>query len=120
MGLISALAATVIGAEFHMFDLASTTFFLQKDTATMRTAGILLLMLPGILHSQPADAGSSPPMMVIEMKPGDTHLDRAEIPGEGRLGRWIRLDASSVSSRYRHIGNFMGVIDCTRPESSKA
>jgi hypothetical protein len=39
-------------------------------------------------------------MMVIEMKPGATHLERATTPGEGRLGRWLELEAASVSVRY--------------------
>src|SRR5689334_6876843 len=72
----------------------------------MRQIGIILLVLPVILNSQTTDQGSGSPMMVIEMKPGDTHLDRTEGTVEGRLGCWMRLDAASVSTRYRHVAIF--------------
>ena len=75
----------------------------------MRQISIILLALPVILYSQTADPGSDSRMMVIEMKPGDTHLDRKPGTGAGRLGCWTRLDAASVSTRYRHVENFLGI-----------
>ena len=58
------------------------------------------------LHSQTQN--TNPPMMVIEMKPGDTHLDVTDRTGEGTLGRWLTLDTASLNTRYRHISNFLG------------
>ena len=60
------------------------------------------------LHAQTQNTNSNPPMMVIEMKPGDTHLDITGRTAEGTLGRWLTLDTASLSTRYRHISNFLG------------
>lgn len=79
----------------------------------MRQIGIILLVLPVILNSQTTDRGSGSPMMVIEMKPGDTHLDRSEGSVEGC---WMRLDAASVSTRYRHVANFLGATTASKQQ----
>src|ERR1051326_6613097 len=51
---------------------------------------------------------ANPPIMMIEMRPGDTHLDATGRPGEAIFGRWFNLDTASVSTRYRHIDDFLG------------
>jgi hypothetical protein len=47
-------------------------------------------------------------MMMIEMKPWDTHLDASGRAGERIFGRWLTLDTASLSTRYRHVDNFLG------------
>src|SRR5215467_6537701 len=61
-----------------------------------------------IVHAQTTNSSADPSMMVIEMKPGDTHLDVAVRAGEGIFGHWLRFDTASISTRYRHIDNFLG------------
>ena len=69
---------------------------------------VLAFLTAFVLGAQIKDPSADPPMMVIEMKPGDTHLDAAVRSGEGIFGRWLTLDTASFSTRYRHIDNFLG------------
>jgi hypothetical protein len=75
----------------------------------MRRLLVLAFLAALVLAAQIKDSSAGPPMMVIEMKPGDTHLDAAVQSGEGIFGRWLTLDAASISTRYRHIDNLLGV-----------
>ena len=69
---------------------------------------ITLLLSVLMVQAQTSTSNSDPPMMVIEMKPGDTHLDMEGRGSEGFFGRWLTLDTASISTRFRHIGNFLG------------
>ena len=74
------------------------------------TAVVLGLPFATVAQSQPtaqADV-SGMPMMVIEMKPGDTQLIRSQPPSEGKLSRWLDFDALSISTRYRHVESLLG------------
>lgn len=51
-----------------------------------------------------AQSDSKAPMMVIEMKPGDTHLTNIT-PPEGKLARWVTLETASITTRYRFLEN---------------
>jgi len=72
----------------------------------------IVLGLPFAMGAQPKAPVqpdvSGMPMMVIEMKPGDTQLIRSQPPSEGRLSRWLDFDASSISTRYRHVESLLG------------
>ena len=74
----------------------------------MRRLLILVILSALVVDAQIKDLSTDHPMMVIEMKPGDTHLDAAVRSGEGIFGRWLTLDTASFSTRYRHIDNFLG------------
>jgi len=72
----------------------------------MRHAAIATVLIASALRGQSSSA--NPSMMMIEMKPGDTHLEASGRVGEGIFGRWLTLETASVSTRYRHIYNFLG------------
>jgi len=59
---------------------------------TPRTIAALAIAIPCAVVAQtdpPRDVdGSTLPMMVIEMKPGDTALVRSQPSREGRFSRW--------------------------------
>jgi hypothetical protein len=78
-----------------------------------RTIAVLAITLPWAMAAQqnpPRDInGSTLPMMVIEMRPGDTALVREQPSREGRLSRWLDLDLASVGTRFRHVESLMGV-----------
>src|SRR5215467_2926360 len=75
----------------------------------MRLLLVLAFLSAHILDAQIKDSSADSPMMVIEMKPGDTHLDVPVRAGEGTFGRWLTLDTASISTRYRHIDNSLGL-----------
>ena len=80
----------------------------------MRLLLVLAFLSALILDVQIKDSSADSPMIVIEMKPVDTHLD-VPIRAGGTFGRWLTLDTASISTRYRHIDNFLGV---TTPATS--
>lgn len=64
--------------------------------------------------------GSSLPMMVIEMQPGDTGLVRVQPSLEGRLSRWLDFELASVSTRFRHVESLMGVTTASNQQHQVA
>ena len=80
---------------------------------TRRAIAALALAIPCAVVAQPdlpKDVdGSTLPMMVIEMRPGDTALVRLQPSRESRFSRWVELELASVSSRFRHVESLMGV-----------
>jgi len=72
----------------------------------MQHAVIATVLIASALRGQSSSA--NPSMMMIEMKPGDTHLEASGRVREGTFGRWLTLETASVSTRYRHIDNFLG------------
>jgi hypothetical protein len=76
----------------------------------VKRLALALLLLPAWLRAQTdsTDKRSPLPMMMIEMKTGDTEMYRSTASATGELGRWLDLETISVSMRYRHVQNFLG------------
>ncbi len=66
---------------------------------------ITILLSVLMVQAQTSSSNSDPPMMVIEMKPGDTHVDIEGRGSEEFFGRWLTLDTASISTRFRHYSD---------------
>jgi hypothetical protein len=76
----------------------------------VKRLALALLLLPAWLCAQKDSPDQRPtlPMMMIEMETGDTRMECSTAGAIGELGRWLDFEAISLSTRYRHVENFVG------------
>jgi len=67
----------------------------------MRRLLVLALLATLVLAAQIKDSSADPPMMVIEMKPGDTHLDDPVRSGVRHRGRFEFVGTRSFREEHR-------------------